>query len=81
MAYHLGISQSQYSRRENGSVEFTVSEIEKIASILGVAISELFNEGSTLNEENQIKKQEDFSAFILELKAILSKIEHLLPKK
>jgi transcriptional regulator with XRE-family HTH domain len=36
MAMDLGLSQSQYSRRENGTIEFSLVEIRRICKILDV---------------------------------------------
>lgn len=44
MAFELGLSQSQYSRRENGEIKFDTDEIFKISKILDTKISELFGE-------------------------------------
>ena len=38
MAMDLGLSQSQYSRRENGAIEFSLEEIRKICKILDLDI-------------------------------------------
>lgn len=42
MAEKLGVSQPQFARLENGVNEITLSQIRKIASILGVKPFELF---------------------------------------
>lgn len=44
VAYQLGISQSQYSRRENGEIKFIVDEISELAKILETSISNLFDD-------------------------------------
>jgi len=36
IAYELGLSQSQYSRRENGMIQFTLPEIVKLSLIFKV---------------------------------------------
>jgi len=38
IAMDLGLSQSQYSRRENGAIEFSLEEIRKICKILDLDI-------------------------------------------
>jgi len=42
MAIHLGLEQSQYSRRESGTVQITKSEWSKIAKILNVPFEEIY---------------------------------------
>jgi len=42
VALSIGINQAQYSRIESGKVEPTISSLDKIASALGVGISEFF---------------------------------------
>lgn len=44
IAFELGLSQSQYSRRENGVMDFTVKEIIKISSLFGVSYEDIINE-------------------------------------
>ncbi len=46
IAHHLGLSQSQYSRRENGEIKFIAEEISKLSKILEIPISQLFGEES-----------------------------------
>ncbi|MEY3198799.1 MAG: Helix-turn-helix domain [Bacteroidota bacterium] len=41
MAMDLGLSQSQYSRRENGIIQFTTKELIAIAEMLDVDFSTL----------------------------------------
>ncbi|NAS13000.1 helix-turn-helix transcriptional regulator [Poritiphilus flavus] len=47
MAFELNMSQSQYSRRENGITKILNKEWEKMAEILGTSIKEIYepNEG------------------------------------
>lgn len=44
IAHELGLSQSQYSRRENGEIKFDADEILQVSKILDTKISELFGE-------------------------------------
>ncbi len=54
VAYDLGLSQSQYSRRENGSIKFNSDEIFNLIKILDVNPSELFSDDSIVfNNTNQ----------------------------
>jgi transcriptional regulator with XRE-family HTH domain len=43
IAKELGLNQSQYSRRENGSIDFSVTEILKLKKIFNVSYEELFD--------------------------------------
>lgn len=54
IAYKLDLDQSQYSRRENGRVPFSAAEIEEIAAVLEINISELYGEATaTFNNHDQ----------------------------
>ncbi len=54
LAYHLGIEQSQYSRRENGQVKFSIDEVVAISKILNLDISELVSDQTVVfNSSNQ----------------------------
>jgi transcriptional regulator with XRE-family HTH domain len=54
IAYRLGIEQSQYSRRENGQVKFSIDEVVAISKILNLDISELVSEQTVVfNSSNQ----------------------------
>jgi transcriptional regulator with XRE-family HTH domain len=44
LALELGLSQSQYSRRENGLMDFTIKEIVKICKLFGVSYEDIINE-------------------------------------
>jgi transcriptional regulator with XRE-family HTH domain len=46
ISHQLGLSQSQYSRRENGEVKFIAEEIGKLAQLLEVSVSYIFGEES-----------------------------------
>lgn len=43
VAHELGMSQSQYSRRETGEVPFSVVEIERLAIAFELEVSQLYN--------------------------------------
>jgi transcriptional regulator with XRE-family HTH domain len=61
IAFELGLSQSQYSRRENGTIQFSLPEIIKLASIFKVDPNTLIQndvasgyiENKNLNESKQ----------------------------
>ncbi|MGR7813981.1 helix-turn-helix domain-containing protein [Lacinutrix undariae] len=44
VSHQLGLSQSQYSRRENGEVKFVAEEIGKLAKLLEVSVSHIYGE-------------------------------------
>ena len=48
----LGLEQSQYSRRETGQVQFRAQEIARLSEVLGVDISELFNDSTVVFTSN-----------------------------
>ena len=52
IAYELGLNQSQYSRRENGSIKFNSEEIALLGKLLEVNPSELFGEDSIILNNN-----------------------------
>jgi transcriptional regulator with XRE-family HTH domain len=55
IAHELGLSQSQYSRREKGETKFMAEEIIKISNALQTKISELYGEESvtfTINNQS-----------------------------
>ena len=54
VAYNLGLDQSQYSRRENGTIQFKSDEISKLCETLEISPLELFNSESVIfNNTNQ----------------------------
>ena len=50
MALELGLDQSQYSRRENGAISFTVEELLKISEILNINPQQFFEAKALSNE-------------------------------
>lgn len=53
MAERLGISQSTYSRLENGDIKMDVERLQKIADVLEVPVEELFkNEPVVFHVQN-----------------------------
>ncbi len=54
IAFELGLSQSQYSRRESGSIKFNSDDIIKLSKILEVSLDELFGDDIIIfNNNNQ----------------------------
>jgi transcriptional regulator with XRE-family HTH domain len=54
IAFELGLSQSQYSRRESGNIKFNSDEVLKLTKILEVSLDNLFSDIIiVLNNNNQ----------------------------
>lgn len=54
LAHELGLSQSQYSRRESGEIKFVAEEIAQLSKALETKIAELYGEEATVfNNNNQ----------------------------
>lgn len=51
VARHLGLTQPATSRRMHGHVEFTASEIERLAHLFGVPVSRLYEEGPARDKQ------------------------------
>lgn len=43
---HLGLSKSAMSRRMTGEVDFSATELQKIAELAAVPVSSLYGEGA-----------------------------------
>ncbi|MBP6089712.1 MAG: helix-turn-helix transcriptional regulator [Crocinitomicaceae bacterium] len=54
IAYELGLSQSQYSRRENGVIDFSVAELLKLCKIFNVNYEEILNPSDDSNEKERL---------------------------
>lgn len=48
IAHELGLSQSQYSRRESGEIKFIAEEVSQISKALETKIADLYGEESTV---------------------------------
>lgn len=54
IAHELGLSQSQYSRRESGEIKFIAEEIIQLSKVLETKIADLYGEeGTVFNNHNQ----------------------------
>lgn len=54
IAHELGLSQSQYSRRESGEITFNADEILQLSKTLDTKVSELYGEETNVfNNSNQ----------------------------
>ena len=47
----IGITQTTYSKKENGKIPFTLAEAKKIADLFGQNIDALFFEDGVFNNE------------------------------
>lgn len=66
LAHELGLSQSQYSRREKGEIPFVPNEIVKLSLLLETTISDLFGEEIIMlkkNNENEGKFIQNFTIY------------------
>lgn len=80
IAFELGMSQSQYSRRENGEVKFNADEIIDIAKKLDTKISEIYGEETTtLNNHNQ--KGGNFGYYVMIPEKLIEQYEKRLQEK
>lgn len=80
VAFQLELSQSQYSRRENGEIPFTTNEIETLADILDVKIAELYGE-ETIVFNNKNQKGGSFGQFIAVPDLLIEQYEARLKEK
>jgi transcriptional regulator with XRE-family HTH domain len=63
LAHELGLNQSQYSRRENGGIQFSAEEIARLSQLLEVTANELFGD-ETIVFNNNDQKGGSFAQFI-----------------
>lgn len=54
IAVELGLNQSQYSRRENGLMDFTFKEIVKICKLFGLSQEDLTNEEDLFTNKKSV---------------------------
>ena len=80
IAHELGLSQSQYSRRENGEIKFDVDEILRLSKALETKVSELYGEETNVfNNSNQ--KGEIFGQFVTIPDKLIEQYEKRLQDK
>ena len=82
MADKLGISQSSYSRKENGTEKMSVVELSKIVDILGMSLSlsdseGKFDRGSVKKTDNELIRLE---LEIVNMRLILNEIARDIEK-
>jgi transcriptional regulator with XRE-family HTH domain len=92
IAYELGLSQSQYSRRENGVIEFSVSEILKLSKLFNVSYEEIIDDSNVkeylqktkldLSNKNEITdRQNSIIDFIIKALDIVVKTDLEIQEK
>lgn len=80
IAHELGLSQSQYSRRENGEIKFDVDEILRLSKALETKVSELYGEETNVfNNSNQ--KGGTFGQFVTIPDKLIEQYENRLQDK
>ncbi len=80
IAHELGLSQSQYSRRENGEIKFDVDEILRLSKALETKVSELYGEETNVfNNSNQ--KGGTFGQFVTIPDKLIEQYEKRLQDK
>lgn len=80
IAHELGLSQSQYSRRENGEIKFDVDEILRLSKALETKVSELYGEETNVfNNSNH--KGETFGQFVTIPDKLIEQYEKRLQDK
>lgn len=80
VAYELGMSQSQYSRRESGEVNFLADEIMIISKALDTKIAELYGEETTIFN-NHHQKGGNFGYYITIPELLIEQYEKRLKEK
>jgi transcriptional regulator with XRE-family HTH domain len=80
IAFNLGLNQSQYSRRENGSIKFNADEIAKLSSLLEVSTNELFGEDTIIFNNND-QKGGNFGQYINLPQELLNQYEKRIAEK
>lgn len=85
IAYLLGISQSQYSRRERGSTKISATEWNKLAKILDSELAtiyetdeniELIYEANKNSRDNRHKDRDDSEFALTIMKKYIEKLEY-----
>ncbi len=80
IAFELGMSQSQYSRRENGDVNFLAEELMLLAKALDTKISELYGE-ETAVFNNHHQKGGNFGYYVTIPEKLIEQYEKRLQEK
>ena len=80
LASELGLNQSQYSRRENGNIKFTVQEVSALGRVLDVEPGELMSE-ATVIFNNSDQKGGNFGQYIAFPEELIRQYEARLKEK
>ncbi len=84
MAHVLGLTQSQYCRRENGAVRFVAEEIPMLAKELETPIAEIYGEeghpftNPTQNGNNFKQKVSMLENLVAKYKALLKEKDEMI---
>jgi len=80
MAHELGLSQSQYSRRESGQISFVAEEISQLAKLMETTIAELYGE-ETIIFNNHDQKGGNFGQYFTIPDKLIEQYEARLKEK
>jgi transcriptional regulator with XRE-family HTH domain len=80
IAHELGLSQSQYSRRESGSIKFIPEELRKLSKILEIPIAQLFDEESN-SFSVQTQNGGNFAQYITLPEKLIDQYEQRIKEK
>lgn len=80
IAHKLGLSQSQYSRRENGEVKFIAEEVGRLAKLLEVSVSHIYGE-ETNSFTVQTQNGGNFGQYIQVSEKLIEQYEVRLKEK
>jgi transcriptional regulator with XRE-family HTH domain len=80
IAHELGLSQSQYSRRESGEIKFIAEEIIQLSKALETKIADLYGEESAVfNSHNQ--KGGTFGQYVTVSDKLIEQFEKRIQEK
>lgn len=80
LAFELCLDQSQYSRRENGQIQFVPEEILKLSKLLNTTISNLFGE-ETIVLTNVDQKVDNFEYYVSTNEKLIQQYELRIKEK
>lgn len=80
IAFELGLDQSQYSRRENGEIDFTAKELLALSRKLEIPVSKLYDEETTVFN-NIDQKGGNFGQYVSVSEKLIEQYDLLLLEK
>lgn len=80
IAFELGLDQSQYSRRENGEIDFTAKELLTLSRKLEIPVSKLYDEETTVFN-NIDQKGGNFGQYVSISEKLIEQYDLLLLEK